>query len=151
MNCYLVKGEALAAGDKKQKRICLAIGLFLPFLLLTPAIESIVNLLFRMKFKSGTYVVYSTYGLLTTYGVALGGALIVWLRRHVKRGAFAISKAPTEAGLLHSLIPSGFMRLTFSGSSLLKEPNFWFLIGSTSIACNSENAKSSERQEKYVS
>ena len=142
MNCYLVKGEALAAGDKKQKRICLAIGLFLPLLLLTPAIESIVNLLFRMKFKSGTYVVYSTYGLLTTYGVALGGALIVWLRRHVKRGAFAISKAPTEAG---------FMRLTFSGSSLLKEPNFWFLIGSTSIACNSKNAKSSERQEKYVS
>ena len=45
MNCYLVKGEALATGDKKQKRICLAIGLFLPFLLLTPAIESIVNLL----------------------------------------------------------------------------------------------------------
>ena len=68
MNFYIVKGERLVE-DKKQKWICIAIGLFLCFPSLNSAIGSIIKLFFGMQFKLGTYASYAIYYLVMLYAL----------------------------------------------------------------------------------
>ena len=68
MNFYGVKGEKLVE-DKKQKWICIAIGLFLCFPSLNSAIGSIIKLFFGMQFKLGTYASYEIYYLVMLYAL----------------------------------------------------------------------------------
>ena len=55
--------------EKRQKWICIAIGLFLCFPSLNPAIGSIVKLFFGSQFKLGTYVVFAVYALVMLYAL----------------------------------------------------------------------------------
>lgn len=55
------------AEEKKQKWICIAIGLFLCFPSLNPAIGSLVKLFFGAQFKLGTYTIYAIYYLVMLY------------------------------------------------------------------------------------
>lgn len=55
--------------DKRQKWICIAIGLFLCFPSLNSAIGSIIKLFFGSQFKLGTYVVYVIYALVMLYAL----------------------------------------------------------------------------------
>ena len=94
---------------------------------------------------NGSYAHNLLLELLLEYGILLGGLIIAWLCYHVVQSVFAVSKNPTASIVLYSLIASGLMRLMFSGSYLLNEPGFWFLIGLMLNFCNSKYAKSSER------
>ena len=68
MNFYIVKGEGLVE-DKKQKWICIAIGLFLCFPSLNSAIGSIIKFSLGTQFKLGTYVIYAIYYLVMLYAL----------------------------------------------------------------------------------
>ena len=68
MNFYIVKGERLVE-DKKQKWICIAIGLFLCFPSLNSAIGSIIKFFLGTQFKLGTYVIYAIYYLVMLYAL----------------------------------------------------------------------------------
>lgn len=68
MNFYGVKGEKLVE-DKKQKWICIAIGLFLCFPSLNSAIGSIIKFFFGTQFKLGTYAIYAIYYLVMLYAL----------------------------------------------------------------------------------
>lgn len=54
---------------KKQKWICIAIGLFLCFPSLNSAIGSIIKFFFGAQFKLGTYVIYAIYYLVMLYAL----------------------------------------------------------------------------------
>ena len=55
--------------DKRQKWICIMIGLFLCFPSLSPALGSIIKLFFGSQFKLGTYAIYAIYYLVMLYAL----------------------------------------------------------------------------------
>lgn len=71
MNLKYKEDRKSLVADKGQKWICIAIGLFLCFPSLNPAIGSIIKLFFGSQFKLGTYCIYAIYYFVMLYALLL--------------------------------------------------------------------------------